>query len=232
MEAMSSAPQQTDDSVPMRIWDIPVRVVHWAVVPLVGFSWASGKNDWWLWHRLSGYAILCLIIFRIAWGFCGSKTARFAHFLHGPKVIYQYVRMLFSLNRHYPSLGHNPLGGWNVLALLLALLTQTLSGLITVDVDGLESGPLAKYVSFTIGRLAAGLHDKSFNALLLLIGLHIAAILVHLLLYRENLITPMLTGIKRLPRVMLQDLQPGTPWLVLAAVAASVMLVLIVALGS
>ncbi len=65
----------------IRIWDRPVRLFHWGLILLVALSFASGKSGAWTLHYASGYAILTLVLFRILWGFFGSKNARFLHFL-------------------------------------------------------------------------------------------------------------------------------------------------------
>jgi cytochrome b len=89
--------------------------------------------------------------------------------------------------------GHNPLGALSVIALLALMVAQVVLGLFTVDVDGIESGPLSTYVSFDAGRQAAGWHDRLFDALLWLIGLHVAAVLFYLF-RKQNLIGAMFTG--------------------------------------
>jgi cytochrome b len=198
--------------VRLRVWDLPVRLVHWLVVLLVAFSWVTAEKSWLAWHKFSGYAILSLIVFRIYWGISGSSTARFKHFLCGPRAVWSYVRALHLRDRQQVFLGHNPIGGWAVVALLFVLLLQTGLGFFAVDVDGLESGPLARYVSFASGRQIAALHANVFNVLLLLIGLHITAVLAHLLYKRENLIAPMLTGIKRVTRAQAQALSFAPLW--------------------
>jgi cytochrome b len=219
----------SDEPVRVRVWDLFVRAVHWLLVLLMVFSWISAKNGWLGWHKVSGYAILCLIVFRIYWGFCGSSTARFSHFLRGPKAAGRYLRTLFARDGRHAFLGHNPLGGWNVIALLSLLLLQTGSGLFAVDIDGLESGPLAKYVSFETGRRLAGLHGSVFNILLLLIALHIAAVLGHLVYQRENLVAPMLTGIKRVPRAHVQIIAFASPRRALVGLAAIILSIVVLA---
>ena len=88
----------------------------------------------------------------------------------------------------------NPVGSLSVIAMLLALVTQVSTGLFSVDVDGMESGPLASKVSFETGRFFAEIHETSFNVLLALIALHVAAIAAYYLVFRDNLVRPMLTG--------------------------------------
>ncbi len=174
-------------------WDLPIRLFHWLLVALMGFSWWSGEQHLMDWHRRSGYAILGLLLFRLYWGFVGSPTARFSQFVRGPRATLAYVRSLNTPAYRAPP-GHNPLGGWSVLAILAALLMMVTAGLFAVDVDGLESGPLSDYLSFDQGRSAAHLHGYVFKLLLALTVLHVAAILFYLVRMRQNLITPMITG--------------------------------------
>lgn len=180
----------------VRVWDIPVRVGHWLVVALVAFSWLSAKEGWIGWHKVSGYAILTFVLFRVYWGFAGSSTARFSQFLKGPKAVGRYIRTFFSRRDYAASLGHNPLGGWSIVVMLVLLALQTGLGLFAVDEYGIEGGPLATYVPFDTGRQIAGWHATVFNLLLFFIALHVAAITIYLLFKRENLVAPMLTGSK------------------------------------
>lgn len=175
-----------------RIWDLPLRLFHWLLVGLIAFSWWSGEEHYMEWHRLSGYAILALLVFRLWWGFTGSRTARFSQFVRGPGTVLAYAKTLFSSSRHAD--GHNPLGGWSVIAMLLAIAAMVVAGLFAVDVDGWESGPLAYWVSFEQGRSAAEFHETVFNVIMALIILHVAAIVFYLAVKRMNLVRPMITG--------------------------------------
>ena len=176
-----------------RIWDAPVRLFHWLLVALLCFSWWSGKQHEMDWHRRSGYCILALLIFRIYWGFVGGHTAQFSQFIRGPRAALAYARSLVR-GTYIAEPGHNPLGGWSVVLMLATLATMVTAGLFAVDVDGLESGPLADYVSFDQGRVAAHVHAFVFNLLLALIATHLVAILFYLVRLRHNLIGPMITG--------------------------------------
>lgn len=174
-------------------WDGPVRLTHWGLVGLIGFTWYAAEFDMMEWHRRSGYVMLGLLAFRVFWGFVGSSTARFGNFVKGPGKVGQYVR---ELGRGSPadSIGHNPLGALSVLALLLVLLGQVLTGLFAVDVDGIESGPLSDRVSFDLGRALARWHHLCFTALQAVVVLHIAAILFYFVYKHDNLVRPMITG--------------------------------------
>ena len=174
-----------------RVWDLPTRLLHWLLAVLFVFSWWSAETRRMDWHQRSGLAICGLIVFRLLWGLFGSSTAQFAQFVRGPRAVWSHLRTAGGGDL---VLGHNPLGGWSVVVLLVVLVFQVVTGTIAVDIDGIESGPLSYLVNFDQGRVAAALHEQSFNVLLLLVGLHIAAVLFYLGVRRRNLIAAMITG--------------------------------------
>jgi len=183
----------SNSAASIRVWDPAIRLFHWLLVVLIAFSWWSGEQHDMESHRLSGYAILALLIFRLFWGLAGSRTARFARFVSGPGAVAAHVKRIGRRDDHGAD-GHNPLGGWSVVAMLLALVTMATAGLFASDVDGIESGPLAIYVSFDQSRFAAELHEIVFNLILALTALHVLAILFYLVWKRQNLMRPMITG--------------------------------------
>jgi cytochrome b len=176
-----------------RLWDGPTRLVHWLLVALTGFAWWSAEAGRMDWHRLSGYAVAGLLVFRLVWGFWGSASARFVSFVRGPAATLAYIRTLPSRAKADVP-GHNPLGAWSVLAILAVLIAQTVTGLYAVDVDAIEAGPLSDRVSFDTGRLFAKWHHWSFWALEALVALHVAAVVFYLTYKRANLVGPMLHG--------------------------------------
>ncbi|MEO8811999.1 MAG: cytochrome b/b6 domain-containing protein [Caulobacteraceae bacterium] len=176
-----------------RVWDLPTRLTHWGFAALVPFSWWSATTGRLPLHRLSGYGLLGLLVFRLAWGLVGARIARFATFIKGPAAVLAYVR-----GRSAPALGHNPLGGWSIAAMLAALALQLGLGLFSVDEDGLEPGPLSRFVSFDTGRAIAHLHHRTFWILVALIAVHLAAIAVYAV-RGKDLVTPMVTGTADLP---------------------------------
>jgi cytochrome b len=173
----------------VRIWDVPTRLVHWLLVALIPTSWWTAESGNLEFHRYSGYLLLGLLLFRIYWGFAGSSSARFTHFVKGPRAVLSYFRIGSAATA-----GHNPLGALSVLALLSLLLTQITLGLFAVDVDGLESGPLSHYVSFEAGRACAQWHETVFDVLVWAIVLHIAAVLFYVIFKKQNLIGAMMHG--------------------------------------
>lgn len=189
-----------DESKKVRVWDAPVRLFHWTLVVLLVVSYFSGRagGDWMKLHFWSGYAILALLLFRIAWGFVGSTTARFAHFVKGPAAWFVYLRS-FVTGRQTYDIGHNPVGGIMVLILIFAVLAQAAAGLFAADTDlGTVNGPLANTIADKwVDRLTA-FHKFWVNILICLAALHILAAITYLVLKRQNLIGAMFTGHKPL----------------------------------
>ena len=179
------------------VWDRPTRIFHWVLVLLVVVCYLSGRNGRFDIHIPAGQALLVLVAARILWGFAGSASSRFRAFIRPAREIAAYLPTLV---RREPDgrAGHNPLGGLSVVAMLLVLVVQASLGLFAVDVDGLNDGPLSFLVSYDAAREAAELHAMVVDGLLILVGLHLAAVLFHLLYKRENLTKAMLTGRGRL----------------------------------
>jgi cytochrome b len=178
------------------VWDLPTRVFHWTLAALVVFSVVTGKvgGNAITYHMWSGYAILALVAFRLAWGFVGGRHARFASFVRGPAAVIAYAKGL-ATGRHIPHLGHNPLGGWSVVALLAVLLLQAGTGFF-VDDEIATQGPLNKYVSGATASLLTTIHRVNAKVLFVLVGVHVAAVLFYLVAKRENLVRPMVHGRK------------------------------------
>jgi cytochrome b len=198
--------------VRIRLWDMPVRAIHWAIVLLMPALWWTGENSDMTLHKQLGYVMLALVVFRLFWGLTGSSTARFASFLKGPRAIASYASGLFG-NEREVVVGHNPLGGWSAALLLVLLAAQIVIGLFAQDVDGIESGPLTYLVSYDTADAARGWHHLLFNVLLGFIALHVAAILFYLIVKRDNLIGPMITGSKAFSAAVTQP-RLGPVWLV------------------
>lgn len=180
-----------------RVWDLPVRCTHWLLVLGVGFSWLSAKlsDSLFEWHEYSGYLVLVLVSFRLLWGVVGTRHARFASFLRGPRAVLAYARRLTSRTAYHPSVGHNPLGGWVVVLMLLLLLTQGLTGLFAND-EVIHSGPLYGWVSGHTSDFLSKIHRRTFHVLQAVVALHVSAAALYFFLHRDNLVLPMLTGRK------------------------------------
>jgi cytochrome b len=211
------------------IWDLATRAGHWLLAVAFGVSWWSAENRMMQWHLVSGYVILALVLFRIWNGFAGSSTARFAGFLRGPRAILAYLRAHRSRTAE-TAVGHNPLGGWSVVAMLALLAVQVALGLFAVDVDGIDSGPLAWLTTFENGRAAAEAHGVGFNLLLVLVGIHLAAIVYYFAFKRDNLVSAMIGGRKRglAPR---DAMKPASLMLTLLGLVLTLAITLAIAQG-
>ncbi|MEZ5907250.1 MAG: cytochrome b/b6 domain-containing protein [Hyphomicrobiaceae bacterium] len=176
-------------------WDVPTRLFHWTLVSLIiaaYFTREFGGVDLY-WHKICGYSILILIVYRVLWGFVGSSTARFTSFVKAPWTALAYARD-FALGRPRHFLGHNPLGGGVVIAILALVGAQAMTGLFASD-DALAEGPLVKLAGDNVARITA-LHHQIFDLILVVVVLHIAANFIYLFWKKENLIRPMVTGRK------------------------------------
>jgi cytochrome b len=186
------------------VWDLPLRIFHWLLAACVGGSWLTHElgTMWFPWHMRVGCLTLVLLAFRLAWGFVGPLHARFASFLRGPRATLAYLRARGSEGQG--SAGHNPLGGLAVVAMLALLLLQAVTGLFAND-DIFNSGPLFGYVTKAQSDALTSLHKQNFDWLLLLIGLHLAAIGYYQFVKRIDLLRPMLTGRKPARQVPPQE---------------------------
>ncbi|HVC61516.1 MAG TPA: cytochrome b/b6 domain-containing protein [Acetobacteraceae bacterium] len=216
--SMQRTPAQGNAAV---VWDLPTRLFHWLAVALVAAAYATWRLNWMDWHALAGDALLALLLFRLAWGFVGSDTARFARFLASPRAAAHHLARLF---RREPDtqVGHNPAGGWMVLLMLVLLLGQTLTGIV-VNNDVADAGPLTDIMPAPIANLVTDLHDLLWDALLAAIALHVAAIVIYALAKGHHLLRPMLTGRKPLPQGNLPPrlASPALALLVLCGSAAA-----------
>src|SRR6202166_1324844 len=156
------------------VWDIPIRVFHWLIVALVAAAYATWRLNWMVLHGWVGDAVLTLLLFRLAWGFLGSETARFSRFLTSPRIAVQHLKHAL---RREPDrqAGHNPAGGWMVLLLLALLLAETLTGLYVAN-DIADEGPLTELVPAWVANAIAASHAILWDALLAAIVLHVLAI--------------------------------------------------------
>jgi cytochrome b len=206
----------------VRIWDLPVRLFHWALVLLVPALWATHEWEMLDIHILLGEVMLGLVLWRLLWGVLGSSTARFAGFVRGPKSVLRYMR-----GQGQKAFGHNPLGGWSVVVMLLLLAVQVGLGLFASDEDALYEGPLAHRVSYETARTLADRHETVFWIIVAVIALHVLAILYYRIVRRDDLVTPMITG-RGAPVEGEAALVPAPLWRFLLSVALAAGLTLVV----
>lgn len=179
----------------IQLWDLPTRLVHWSLVAAVTTAIVTGKlgGTWMELHGQAGLFIVGLVAFRLAWGFLGSRYARFLSFVPTPGGILRYLK------GQWHGAGHNPLGALSVLALLALLSAQAATGLLGNDSNAFY-GPLFSLVDESFSNKLTGWHHQLSTALLVLIGLHVVAIAFYLTWKRDNLVKPMVTGWKDVPQ--------------------------------
>jgi cytochrome b len=201
----------------IRVWDLPTRVFHWALViavmALITTSQIGG--DLMAWHFRCGYAALSLLLFRIVWGLAGGHWSRFASFIYSPKTVLDYMK-----GRQQPehSIGHNPAGSLSVFAMLGFLLLQAGTGLISDD-EIAAAGPLVKHVSGTWVSVATHYHADVGKLILLgLLVFHIGAIFLYRFKKGVNLVTPMIQGDKETSLAVPSSRDDGRSRLLAAAV--------------
>ena len=178
------------------MWDLPTRAFHWLLtVSLLG-SWITAEAgfEWTETHFLFGYCSLGLVSFRILWGFAGTRYARFSNFVKGPATVWHAGKKLFTPDPA-KEVGHNPLGGWSVLLMMLLVGIQAATGLFISD-DIFYAGPYNAVVSSSTAGTLAAIHHTNFVVLQVAVAIHLAAILWYRVRKKTALVTPMVTGRK------------------------------------
>lgn len=214
------------------VWDAPTRLFHWLLVILFVVLWVTGTDGPLDLHMTIGEALLALLLFRLAWGFVGSRHSRFADFVVGPRAALDHWREMLRVARLGPAAGsgaphagHTRLGGWMILLLLALLLAESISGLFASD-EITTDGPLTHLVSGSVERAFSVYHSLAFDVIVALIAVHIAAALFYLGRRGENLILPMITGWTALPAAAAAgEGRFASPWLALALLAIATVLV-------
>jgi cytochrome b len=196
MTAQPPASGAPGDQMPRLVWDLPLRLAHWALALAVTGAFVT---DWigsaaFGVHVACGSVALVLVLFRIAWGFVGPAHARFADFVRGPRAV---LASLPSLRRaaHARLAGHTPLGGWMVLALLGLVGAQACLGLFAND-EISHTGPLYGYVGQHLSNRLSAWHVRIGNVILGAVALHVAAALYYRVVLGDDLVRPLVTGYK------------------------------------
>lgn len=198
-------------TVGVKVWDLPVRLAHVVLVLAVGVAWWTGEQegDWFFWHQVAGCVAIVTVLFRLAWGFVGTRTARFADFLAGPGAVVKHLGALLG-RRVAPRAGHHALGGWAVIALWSAVLLQAGTGLFAND-EIMNAGPFYGWIEPDLSNGLTAWHHLGFNLLLGLVCLHVAAVFAYRLWGRLDLLRPMVTG-RRDDLPATADIGAERPW--------------------
>ncbi len=167
---------------PVLVWDAPVRVFHWLMVLGFAGAWLTAESERWrLVHVTLGWTMVGLVAFRILWGLVGTRYARFSSFVRGPAAVAAHVRQMVR-GTPAPHTGHNPAGAVAIVVLLGLTLVVGATGWAVFDNAG--------------GEWLEQAHEIAANAMLLVVGAHIAGVVLGSWLQRENLVRAMITGRK------------------------------------
>ncbi|MDO9621976.1 MAG: cytochrome b/b6 domain-containing protein [Moraxellaceae bacterium] len=208
------------------VWDLPLRVFHWAFALLVIVALFTGDaaGEWLYWHRLAGLSILWLLVFRLCWGFCGPTYARFSQFAPTPSKLMTYFR------GEWRGEGHSPLGALSVFAMLFMVLLQVSLGLFARDDTGFM-GPLSALISLNQAEEVTDWHRLSANVVFLLVLLHISAIIYYRLFCQQSLVLPMITGVKKDSDAPATE-GGGAKALIISVLLATIVVVAVLQLGA
>jgi cytochrome b len=165
------------------VWDWPVRLGHWLMAGAFIVAWLTSESETWrLVHVIAGSTVLAVALFRLPWGFIGSRYARFIDFVRGPLAVKDYLASLLRLDPEH-HVGHNPAGGWAIVVLLVLAILSGLSGYAIYNDIG--------------GDLFEEVHEGLTAAMLTVVFIHLAGVVSGSLLHGENLVRAMLTGRKQ-----------------------------------
>ena len=193
-------PAQAPATRAVRVWDLPTRLFHWALAAGVLAQIVTAKigGNAMIWHFRIGYCVFALIGFRLIWGFTGGHWSRFSSFAYKPATVLRYLRGQYRVGDHF-HVGHNPLGGGSVFAMLALLAAQIATGLVADD-EIANVGPLNRFVSSALATTATAWHKGPGQAILItLVVLHIGAIIFYRVRRNQDLVRPMISGDKALP---------------------------------
>lgn len=166
------------------VWDLPLRLWHWALAASILAAWFTPTVYDRL-HRILGYTVLALLAFRLVWGFWGSRYSRFR--MVGVRLR-AAPRYLLNLRRGITGryIGLNPAGTLMLVALLLSIAVSAITGAMSVT------------ITFFGVWWVEDTHHYSSDAVMVLVVLHVVGVVLMGILQRENLIRAMFTGRKRI----------------------------------
>ncbi len=190
------------------VWDWPVRIGHWLMVGGFIVAWLTSESETWrLVHACSGAVVIAVALFRVPWGFIGSRYARFVDFVRGPGSVIGYLSSLLKL-QPAPHTGHNPAGGWAIVILLALGIACGVTGWATYNEIG--------------GGWLDDVHEGLAATMLAVVIVHVAGVISGSVLHGENLVRAMLTGRKNgMPDEAIPSARPIAAIILLAWVAAA-----------
>lgn len=179
------------------VWDLPLRLFHWAMVCVVVVASVTGffAPEWWLdLHVIVGYALGVLLTFRLIWGFFGSHYSKFKNFPLARNSLFGHLQSILN-NKPLHRVGHNPVGAWMIVILLLVLISLVVTGLVVLG--GQENlGPLASVMTFQAGDVAEDIHEAAAWVLVGVVAIHLLGVFAETRIFKHPIVTAMITGKK------------------------------------
>lgn len=217
----SSTPD-TSGRQSVRVWDLPTRLFHWLLVVAFAAQWLTQDDARYLdFHVFAGYTVGGLLLFRVLWGFAGTRYARFTSFAFSPLAGLRHLRSMLA-GRHERHLGHNPAGTWSIYGLLALGLATVVTGLLTLG-GAKQLGPLRGLIGYARGDTLAIVHKYLAWSMLAVVALHVLGVLLASRAERENLALSMVVGTKGSTSAL-----DGVP----AAAPVALLLLLVTATGA
>ncbi|RYV01961.1 cytochrome B [Shewanella sp. OPT22] len=184
----------SDNKVKIKVWDVSTRFFHWSMIVLLAALWWTAEEGQMEWHQMCAYTLGAILVFRWLWGFIGSETSKFSSFLKSPKRVIEYAKQQKQQSQFKPHIGHNPLGGYMVILLMLLVSAQFVTGLFASD-DIFTEGPLYASVSSGLSEALTWIHRNLFYLVLGLAVFHVSAVILHTI-KGDKLVPAMVTGNK------------------------------------
>jgi cytochrome b len=159
------------------VWDLPLRIWHWAFALCISGSLYSGlSGDIGLIerHQQLGYVMLGLLLFRLGWGVWGGRYARLGHYRISPAGIVGHFRGV------RVAAAHTAPGVAIAVMFVLLVSVQVATGLFATD-DIFTEGPLTGYVDNATASAMTWIHHRVFWLIVAAISVHLIAHAVYAL---------------------------------------------------
>ena len=169
------------------VYDLPTRLFHWLFAALFATAYlianADDESPIFQYHMLAGLVMGFIVVFRVVWGFVGTRYARFGSFVLGPRALFRYLTNIFSGEKQPVRAGHNPASSWAAIAMLGLAAGLGVTGYLMAS-----SGDIRAYKE---------LHELLANTFLAIVLLHIAGVILHVMRHRDGFQRSMIDGCKQ-----------------------------------
>lgn len=181
------------------IWSLPTRVFHFLLALFTIIAFLLHEEDYFLTiHVAFGAVVGYFLILRVIWGFMNIKYSKFKDFNFGLNDLKEYMLNVFSSKKEYA--GHNPASSFVIVGMIIFGLLSAISGFLVYGVQ--EGRGVFAFLNIELFRdmeLFEELHEIVVNVLMLLIGAHVAGVVLDKLLHKKNsALDSMINGYKNI----------------------------------